>query len=65
MQARLRLAQLYERGEGVLQSFVEAVRWYKKAADDYCVPAMARLGGDLPHGNGGPGNGIPGGARED
>src|SRR4029077_7874758 len=43
-QAQLRLAQLYERGEGVLQSFVEAVRWYKKAADDYCVPAMARLG---------------------
>src|SRR5215472_2798008 len=42
--AQLRLAQLYERGEGVLQSFVQAVRWYHRAADHDSVPAMARLG---------------------
>ena len=27
-QAQLRLGQLYERGEGVLQNFAEAVRWF-------------------------------------
>ena len=43
-QAKLRLAQLYERGEGVLQNFVEAVRWYKGAAEQGSVPAMGRLG---------------------
>ncbi|HEY5102893.1 MAG TPA: hypothetical protein VII70_08930, partial [Steroidobacteraceae bacterium] len=36
--ARLRLAQMYERGEGLLQSFVEAVRWYTSAAEQDCVP---------------------------
>jgi len=44
MQAQLRLAQLYERGEGLLQSYVEAVRWLRVAAEQGCVPAMARLG---------------------
>jgi uncharacterized protein len=43
-QAQLRLGQLYERGEGVLQNFIEAVRWFRAAADQGCVPAMARLG---------------------
>jgi len=42
--AMLRLGELYERGEGVLQSFVEAVRWLKSAAEQGSVPAMARLG---------------------
>ena len=44
MQAQLRLGQLYERGEGVLQSFVEAVRWFESAAEQGSVSAMARLG---------------------
>ena len=43
-QAQLRLAQLYERGEGVLPNFVEAVRLYRAAAEQNSVPAMARLG---------------------
>ena len=44
VQAQLRLGQLYESGEGVLQSFVEAVRWYRSAAEQGSVPALARLG---------------------
>jgi TPR repeat protein len=43
-QAQLRLAQMYERGEGVLQSFVEAVRWFRSAAERNSVPAITRLG---------------------
>jgi TPR repeat protein len=43
-QAQLRLAQLYERGEGVLQNFVEAVRWFRGAAGQNTLPAMTRLG---------------------
>src|SRR5690242_18120400 len=59
VQAQLRLAQLYERGEGVLQNFVEAVRWYRRAADDYCVPAMARLGEIYLTGMAAPGTATP------
>jgi TPR repeat protein len=43
-EAQLRLGRLYERGEGVLQSFVEAVSWFRGAAEQGAVPAMARLG---------------------
>ena len=42
--AQLRLGNLYERGEGVLQSFVEATRCYRSAAEQGSVPAMDRLG---------------------
>jgi TPR repeat protein len=28
----------------VLQNFIEAVRWFRAAAEQGCVPAMARLG---------------------
>ena len=42
--AQLRLAQLYERGQGVVQSFVDAVRWFRAAADQGSVPAQSRLG---------------------
>src|SRR5262252_1363860 len=42
--AQLRLAQLYERGQGVLQNFVDAERWYRAAAEQGSVPAQARLG---------------------
>src|SRR5450631_4072833 len=41
---RTRLAQLYEHGQGVLQSFVEAARWFSAAAEQGSVPAQARLG---------------------
>jgi hypothetical protein len=33
--AQLQLAQLYERGDGVLQNFVEAERWYRSAAEPF------------------------------
>ena len=42
--AQVRLARLYESGEGVLQNFVEAAQWYTKAAEQGCVAAQARLG---------------------
>jgi TPR repeat protein len=42
--AQLRVAALYERGDGVLQSFVEAERWYRSAAEQDVVAAQARLG---------------------
>jgi len=44
LQAQWRLGQLYERGEGVLQSFVEAANWFRRAAEQGSAPAMARLG---------------------
>ncbi|HEY4975042.1 MAG TPA: hypothetical protein VII41_15620, partial [Steroidobacteraceae bacterium] len=43
-EAQLCLAQLYERGDGVLQSFVEAERWYRSAAEQGSVVAQGRLG---------------------
>ena len=57
--AQLRLAQLYERGEGVLQSFVEAVRWFRSAAEQGSVPAMARLGDIYLSGMAAPGTATP------
>ncbi len=42
--AQLRLAQAYERGQGVLQNFVESERWFRAAAEQGSVPAKARLG---------------------
>ena len=41
LQAQLRLGQLYERGDGVLQNFVEAERWYRSAAEQGSVAAQA------------------------
>ena len=41
---QLRLAQLYEHGQGVLQSFIEAVRWFRAAGEQGSVAAQARLG---------------------
>src|ERR1019366_6945753 len=40
----LRVAQLYERGQGIPQSFVDAVLWYRIAAERGSVAAQARLG---------------------
>ena len=39
-----RIAYLYERGEGVRQSYAEAVRWYRKAADQGHAKAQNHLG---------------------
>ena len=44
VQAQLRLAQAYERGEGVLPNAVDSVRWYNLAAAQGSIPAMTRLG---------------------
>jgi len=38
------MGNLYHEGSGVVQSFVEAVRWYKKAADKGQVDAQNSLG---------------------
>jgi TPR repeat protein len=38
------LGDCYERGVGVVQNFVEAVRWYELAATRGVVSAMSRLG---------------------
>ncbi len=38
------LGLLYEHGEGVEQSFVEAVDWYRKAAVQGYAPAQLCLG---------------------
>ncbi len=42
--AQFRLAQCYERGQGVVQSFVDAVQWFRAAAEQGSVPAQSRLG---------------------
>jgi TPR repeat protein len=39
-----RVGYLYERGEGVRQSYDEAVRWYRKAADQGHAKAQNHLG---------------------
>jgi len=58
-QAKLRLGQLYERGEGVLQSFVEAARWFRSAAEQGSIPAMGRLGEIYLVGMAAPGTATP------
>ena len=42
--ARVQLAIMYERGDGVQRSFKEAAYWYKLAADDQHPLALAALG---------------------
>jgi TPR repeat protein len=59
VQARLRLGQLYERGEGVLQNFVEAVAWFRLAAEQGSLPAMSRLGEIYLTGLAAPGTATP------
>ena len=44
VQAQFRLGQMYERGEGVVQSVVDAVHWYRAAAEQNHSPAHERLG---------------------
>ena len=48
-QAQWRLAQMYERGEGVLQNFREAERWLRMAAQRGCYAAL-RLADLAQHG---------------
>ena len=42
--AQLRLAKLYETGEGVLANVLEAARWYRSAAEQGSWVAQSRLG---------------------
>ncbi len=42
--ACFRLAECYERGQGVVQNFAEATRWFEKAAASGATAAKARLG---------------------
>ncbi|HZU88019.1 MAG TPA: hypothetical protein VE993_02065, partial [Stellaceae bacterium] len=43
-EAQYRLAELYETGTGVVQSFADATHWFRAAAEQGSVPAQARLG---------------------
>ena len=43
--AQFNLANLYESGQGVPKDFAEAVRWYRKAAEQGAAPAEYALGG--------------------
>src|SRR5882724_9978562 len=55
-QAQFLLGGLYETGRGVPQNFVDAVRWFKAAAEQDSVPAQGRLGEIYLNGRGAPGS---------
>jgi uncharacterized protein len=42
--AQYRLAQMFERAEGVIQNLADAVYWYRMAAEQGHTPSQARLG---------------------
>jgi len=42
--AQHRLGQMYEQGQGVVQSDTEAADWYRRSAEQGYAPAQARLG---------------------
>src|SRR4051812_33969815 len=44
------LGDRYERAQGVMQNFVEATRWFRKAAEMGHVPSQAKLGEIYFHG---------------
>ena len=41
--AQFNLGMLYENGEGLAQDYAEAVRWYRKAADQGVIEAQYNL----------------------
>ena len=43
-EAQFKLGSIYSKGKGVPKDFVEAVRWYRKAADQGFAPAQDNLG---------------------
>src|SRR5437867_4822517 len=43
-EAQFRLAGLYEKGRGVVQSFVDATRWFRAAAEQGDLRAQSKLG---------------------
>jgi TPR repeat protein len=53
-QAQFNLASAYAVGVGVPQAFVEAVKWYRKAAKQGHSSAQVYLGGHYQHGIGVP-----------
>ena len=42
--AQFNLGQMYEKGDGVKQNYVEAVKWYESAAYQGLSPAQRQLG---------------------
>src|SRR5262249_53410150 len=42
--AQFNLAQMYDKGEGVPQSYAEAAKWYRKAAEQGDASAQDNLG---------------------
>src|SRR5579863_4824826 len=56
VEAQYQLGFIYETGQGLPQNFVEATRWYTKAAEQGFVPAQGRLGDILLTGRGVPGS---------
>lgn len=42
--AQYELGMLYDRGQGVRQSYTEAARWYRKASEQGCAQAQVSLG---------------------
>ena len=52
------LGLMYEFGYGVPQSYGEAVKWYRMAAEQDCNPAMVCLASMYKQGKGAPQNGV-------
>ncbi|MEH6646523.1 tetratricopeptide repeat protein [Sulfitobacter sp.] len=42
--AQYNLGQMYRKGEGVIQDYAEAVKWYRKAAEQGYALAQSNLG---------------------
>src|SRR5260221_6289640 len=55
-EAQFQLGGFYETGRGVPQNFVDAVKWFKAAAEQGSVPAQDRLGEIYVTGRGAPGS---------
>ena len=50
--AQINLGGMYDQGQGVVQSFKEALVWYRKAADQGYAKAQLNLGVKYAHGQG-------------
>jgi TPR repeat protein len=51
---RLKLAYMYYKGEGVTQNYVEAMKWYRKVAEEGYALGQAMLGDMYANGHGAP-----------
>lgn len=52
--SQLFLGLMYDKGIGVPQDYTEAIRWYRKGAEQGVAPAQFRLGGMYDNGKGVP-----------